>query len=205
VDDVTATHAIFSVIRWGRHLLACAILAMPLAFAAQANAGQPRAIESSDPVLRVKAAYLYKFAGYVDWPPGVFASEDSPIVVGVIGNDDLEGVLSRMVVGKTVNGRPLMTRRLKAGSSLHGVHILFVGALDKPTLRAIGDAARGKPVLVVSGARQQRMLDSMISFDLIGQHLRFNVALEPAATSGLKLRALMLTAAARVTRAADEK
>jgi hypothetical protein len=44
------------------------------------------------------------------------------------------------------------------------------------------------------------MLDSMISFDLVGQHLRFNVALKPAATSGLKLRALMLTAARRVTR-----
>jgi hypothetical protein len=44
------------------------------------------------------------------------------------------------------------------------------------------------------------MLDSMISFDLVDHHLRFNVALKPTATSGLKLRALMLTAARRVTR-----
>jgi hypothetical protein len=200
VDDVSCACRDLSVIRWVRHLLACAILAMPLAYAATVDAAQPPAVGSSDPALRIKAAYLYKFAGYVEWPPGVFASEDSPIVVGVIGNDDLEEVLSHMIVGKTVNGRPLVTRRLEAGSPLQGVHMLFVGALDTTRLQAIGDAVRGKPVLVVSDARQERALDSMISFDLIDRHLRFDVALKPAATSGLELRALMLTAARRVTR-----
>jgi hypothetical protein len=190
----------FSVIRWVRHLLACAILGMPVAFAAGANAAPPPTADSGNPALRVKAAYLYKFAGYVQWPPGAFASKDSPIVVGVIGNDDLEEILSRMIVGKTVNGRPLVTRRLEAGSPLQGVHVLFVGALDAATLQAIGEVVRGKPVLVVSDAGQQQMLDSMISFDLIDRHLRFNVALKPVATSGLELRALMLTAARRVTR-----
>jgi len=186
------------MLRGARHLLACAVLAMPLAFA-NVNAAQPAVSDAGDSTLRVKAAYLYKFAGYVEWPPEVFASVNSPIVVGVIGDDDLEEILSRMIAGRMVNGRPLVTRRLEAGSALQGVHMLFVGALDKPTLQAIGDAVRGKPVLVVSGARQQRTLDSMISFDLVDQHLRFNVALKPAANSGLKLRALMLTAAWRVT------
>jgi hypothetical protein len=199
---VTAASVVFTMVRHIRGLLVCAILAMPLAFAANANANaaQPSAVASSDAALRVKAAYLYKFAGYVEWPPGVFASEDSPLVVGVIGDDHLEEILSRMIVGKTVNGRPLVTRRLEAESPLQGVHMLIVGALDAPTLQAIGAAVRGKPVLVVSDAGQRRMLDSMISFDLVDQHLRFNVALKPAATSGLKLRALMLTAARRVTR-----
>lgn len=197
MDDVSASTRTL-MIHWLRHLLVCAILAMPLASAAQANAAQPPAADSSDPILRIKAAYLYKFAGYVEWPPEVFASEASPIVVGVIGDDALEEILAQMVVDKTVNGRALTTRRLDVGSPLDGVHILFVGALDKPALQTVGEAARGKPILVVSNARQQRMLDSMISFDLINQHLRFNVALKPAASSGLKLRALMLTAARRV-------
>jgi hypothetical protein len=200
VDDVTTSSVIFPMVRCIRYLLACAVLAVLLAFAGRVNAAQPPAVESSDSTLRVKAAYLYKFAGYVEWPPGVFASEDSPIVIGVIGDDDLEEILSPMIVGKMVNGRPLVTRRLDAGSSLQGVHMLIVGAVDTRALRTIGDAVRGKPVLVVSDAGQKRMLDSMISFDLIGQRLRFNVALKPVANSGLKLRALMLTAARRVTR-----
>jgi hypothetical protein len=200
VDDVTASSVIYPMIRCVRYLLACAILAMSLALAARANAAQPPAVESSDPTLRVKAAYLYKFAGYVEWPPGAFPSEDSPLVIGVIGDDHLEEILSHMIVGKTVSGRPLVTRRLEAGNPLQGVHMLIVGALDTPTLQGIGDAVRGKPVLVVSDAGQKRVLDSTISFDLVDQHLRFNVALKPAATSGLKLRALMLTAARRVTR-----
>lgn len=197
---MTTSSVIFPMVRCVRYLLACALLAMLLAFAGRVNAAQPPAVESSDSTLRVKAAYLYKFAGYVEWPPGVFASEDSPIVIGVIGDDDLEEILSPMIVGKMVNGRPLVARRLDAGSSLQGVHMLIVGALDTRALRTIGDAVRGKPVLVVSDAGQKRMLDSMISFDLIGQRLRFNVALKPVANSGLKLRALMLTAARRVTR-----
>ena len=143
------------MLRCLRHLLACAILAMPLVSVASVNAAQPPAVEASDSILRVKAAYLYKFAGYVEWPPGVFANKDSPIVVGVIGDDDLEQILSRMIVGKTVNGRRLVTRRLEVGSPLQGMHMLIVGALDTPALKAIGDAVRGKPVLVVSDAGQQ--------------------------------------------------
>lgn len=197
---MTASSVIVSVGRWARHLLACAVLAMPATFAARANASQPPAVEAGDPVVRVKAAYLYKFAGYVEWPSEVFASDNSPIVIGVIGNDDLEEILSRMIVGKTANGRPLVTRRLEADGPLQDVHMLFVGAMDTRTLQAIGDAVRGKPVLVVSDAEQERTLDSMISFDLIDQHLRFDVALKPVASSGLELRALMLTAARRVAR-----
>jgi hypothetical protein len=200
VGDVTASVVIVSAVRWARHLLACAILAMPVTLVVRANAAQPPAAESSDPALRVKAAYLYKFAGYVEWPSTVFDSQSSPIVIGVIGNDDLEEILARTIVGKTANGRPLVTRRLTADSPLQGVHMLFVGAMGTRTLQAIGDAARGKPVLVVSDAQQERMLGSMISFDLIDQHLRFDVALKPVASSGLELRALMLTAARRVAR-----
>lgn len=187
------------MLRCVRHLLACAVLAMPLSFA-NANAAQPAVSDALDSTLRVKAAYLYKFAGYVEWPSGAFASEDSPLVIGVLGNDRLEQILSHMIVGKTVNGRALVVRRLEVGSPLQGVHMLIVGTLDTPTLRAIGEAVRGKPILVVSDAGQTRALDSMISFDLVDEHLRFNVALKPAETSGLKLRALMLTAARRVTR-----
>jgi hypothetical protein len=165
VDDVTAPCAIASVFRCARRLLVCAILALSVTLAARADAAQPPAVESSDPALRIKAAYLYKFAGYVEWPSTVFDSQSSPIVIGVIGNDDLEETLSRTIVGKTANGRPLVTRRLTADSPLQGVHMLFVGAMDKHTLRAIGDAVRGKPVLVISDAKQKRTLDSMISFD----------------------------------------
>ena len=196
---MTASTVVLRMLRGARHLLACAVLAMPLAFA-NANAAQPAVSDAGDSTLRVKAAYLYKFAGYVEWPSGAFASEDSPLVIGVLGNDRLEQILSHMIVGKTVDGRALVVRRLEVGSPLQGVHMLIVGTLDTPTLRAIGETVRGKPILVVSDAGQTRALDSMISFDLVDEHLRFNVALKPAETSGLKLRALMLTAARRVTR-----
>ena len=146
------------MLRCVRYLLACAILAMPLAFAATVNAAQPPAVESSDPALRVKAAYLYKFAGYVEWPPEVFATEDSPIVVGVIGDDDLEEILSRMIVGKTVNGRPLVTRRLEANSSLQGLHMLIVGALGAPALQMTIDGAdRGRVGGAEDRAGRQRV------------------------------------------------
>ena len=182
--------------RWW--LLAGALLLLlPALFAARAAAqglGQPE-----DIARQIKAAYLYKFASYVEWPRGAFARDDSPIVIGVIGDDPLATELERMVVGKTVDDRRLVVRELQRGAPLEGVHVLFVGHARGKSLAATLAAARGQPLLVVSDSHEAHALGSMINFVMVDQRLRFEVALKPATDNGLKLSALMLTAAYRVT------
>jgi hypothetical protein len=201
VENVAAAERVRGESPLGRWLLLAALflLLLPALFAARAAA---QGLEHPDDVARqIKAAYLYKFASYVEWPRGVFARDDSPVVIGVIGDDPLAADLARMVVGKTVNGRRLAVRELQRDDPLAGVHVLFVGRTRGKPLAAILAAARGQPLLVVSDSHEAHVLGSAINFVMVDQRLRFEVALKPATDNGLKLSALMLTAAYRVTQA----
>ncbi len=65
---------------------------------------------------RVKAAFLYKFGGYVEWPDRSFARADSPIAIGVMGADALADELAQIVSGRNVSGRPVLVRKLACTS-----------------------------------------------------------------------------------------
>ena len=92
-------------------------------------------------------------------------------------------------------------RELQRDDPLAGVHVLFVGRTRGKPLAAILAASRGQPLLVVSDSHEAHALGSTINFVMVDQRLRFEVALKPATDNGLKLSALMLTAAYRVTQA----
>jgi hypothetical protein len=174
-------------------VLLVGLLTLPAGTTA-AHAGSAQGSEA------IKAAYLYKFTNYVQWPDGAFAAADSPIVIGVAGDDDLVGVLERMTAGKMVNGRSFQVRQVNPGLPLSGVHVLYLGNLGRNDLRSALGQAQGKPVLLVSGSRRACGPDCMINFVVVDSRLRFQVALQPAARSGLHFSALMLTAAYSVAR-----
>jgi len=155
-------------------------------------AAQPARIES-----QVKAAYLVKFAGFVDWPGAAFARADSPLVIGVAGNDELAQQLEQMVPGRSVGGHPLAVRRLRRGESPAGLHVLYVGSLDRGAAAELLASARGLPLLTVSDAFDAPV--GMIHFRVVQERLRFEVALREVGTSGLRISARMLAAAWRVT------
>lgn len=149
----------------------------------------------------VKAAYLYKFASYIEWPEGTFSSAENPVVVGVIGADALGDELQRIVVGRTSNGRALVVKKLRRGDSIAGIHILFIGALEKEFLIEILNTAKGQPVLTVSESDQAYALGSMINFRVAEAKMRFEVALKPVVSSHLKISARMLAVAYKVVQA----
>jgi hypothetical protein len=164
-------------------------------------AGSSRAhAESIEGPEAIKAAYIYKFTNYVQWPGNAFVRPDSPIVIGVMGDDELAGLVGRIVSGKVVNGRGFEIRPLRPGASITGVHVLYVGEIGRSDLLSVLGQAQGQPVLVVSDSRRAYALGSMINFVVVDSRLRFEVALQPAARNGLKLSALMLTAAYDVAR-----
>jgi hypothetical protein len=167
------------------------VLALGLSLLATAGTAQPPQLES-----QVKAAYLYKFAGFVDWPAGAFARPDSPLLIGVAGNDELAARVEQLVAGRSAGGHPLQVRRLRRGDSPAGLHILFVGSLD-PAGAELLAAARSLPLLTVSDAAE--IPPGMIRFLIVDQRLRFEVALHEVAPSGLKISARLLAAAWRIT------
>jgi len=167
-----------------------------LCLAAMAIAGPAHADSALE--RQVKAAYLYKFASFVEWPDGSFARPDSPLVIGVHGNDQLAAQVEQMVAGRAVNGHAITVRRIKRGDSLAGVHILFTGAADRSLAADMVAAARGQQCLTVSDAEEGLALGSMINFRVAEDKLRFEVSMRPVNLSQLKISARMLAAAWRV-------
>ena len=148
---------------------------------------------------RVKAAFVYKFAEYVEWPDGRFDSIDEPFTIGIIGDDAVLRDLQAMVAGRAVGGRPLAVRRLEPAESIHAVQLIFVGRGSRAALARVA-ADRGVPVLVVSEFQGALNEGAAINFIVSGTRLRFEVSIDNAEMRGLKLGSRLLSVAANTRR-----
>lgn len=145
---------------------------------------------------KVKAAYVYKFLSFVEWPNSAFADASSPIVIGVAGDDGVYAELQRVLPGRSVHGRPLQVRRMQPGESIEALHVLFVGAglVHGPWVEGLPD----RPLLVVTDAPNGLEAGGAINFLLVGGRVRFEVSLPAVERAGLRLSSRMLGVAERV-------
>lgn len=145
----------------------------------------------------VKAAFIYKFAGYVEWPASAFPSQDTPVVIGVAGSDEVASELEKLVPGRNVNGRVVLVRRLREGEAPRGIHVVFV-ARGEVNARALIRAAQQQGSLVVTESERGLELGSAINFVPTDDRIGFEVSLEAAERSGLRISSRMLAVARRV-------
>jgi len=146
--------------------------------------------------LRTKAAYLYKFGAFVDWPAKAFPSADAPVVIALFEADALADELSLVVGGRRLQGRPVAVRKLHAGDPMAGVHVLFVGRGADP--QDALSLVRGQPVLTVADTALPSTVRSMIRFQMIDGRLRFDVSLKAAEQASLGISARLLAVAHHV-------
>jgi hypothetical protein len=157
---------------------------------------------ASAPEHVVKAAFLYKFLNYAEWPPTAFAGSDSPYVIGVLGSDDVASELSQIAADRTVGGRRVQVRRVKRGESLAGLHVLFVGAGESKELPAL--ARQATALLLVSEDPRPGKPDSAINLVIDQGKVRFDVALDVADRAGVRLSSRLLGVARSVRPAGDQ-
>jgi len=148
--------------------------------------------------VQIKAAFLYKFGEFVQWPPAAFARPDAPFSIGVLGADDVAAALEHAVAGRTVQGRPVTVRRMRRGESLAGLHVLFIGQAESSRLAETLAAARGEAVLTVTESENALSSGSIINFVAEDQKVRFDVALPPAERGRLKISSRLLAVARKV-------
>jgi hypothetical protein len=181
-----ASSAVVAVRRAIAGCLAMAVLALGVG-----AVGAQESLESS-----VKAAYLYKLLGFVEWPPSAFAAPDAPHVIGVMGNDEVLAELQRLVSGRNVHGRPIVATRIAPGDSVDLLHVLYVGrgARAVPALRSVA----GRPVLTVADAPGALAEGAILNFLLVRGRVRFEASLPAAERAGVRLSARLLAVAERV-------
>jgi hypothetical protein len=147
----------------------------------------------------VKAAFVYNFAKFVEWPEAAFPGGSSPIVLCVVGEDPFGGILARTVVGKTVQGRALVVKRLEGGTSFP-CHVLFVSSSDSVFLASVLLKARGGSVLTIGEAEGFAQQGGMINFILSENKVRFEINRESAERAGLRISSKLLALAKTVWR-----
>jgi hypothetical protein len=163
------------------------------------RAGPPEAAASALE-RSVKAAFLYKFLGYAEFPPAAFSDAAAPVVIGVLGADELAAELTRIVAGRTVNQRPVVVKALREGEAASGMHLLFIGGEEGGKVKAVLKALNPEPMLVVTEAETGLQNGSVINFKIVEQRVRFDVSLESADKHGVKLSSRLLTVANQVVK-----
>lgn len=144
----------------------------------------------------VKATYLFRFASYVEWPPS--AKGDGPFIIGIVGADTVTVHLERLLVGMTVQGRSAKVRRVRTVADLRGIHMLYVGAKVFRSAHRLRMNALDKPILLVTDAREGLAGGGVINFIEVNRNLRFEISLDAADRSGLKIDSALLSVAARI-------
>jgi uncharacterized protein DUF4154 len=152
--------------------------------------------DDAAPVLerRVKAALLYRFISYVEWPESAFTKPETPFTIGIIGADVLAAELAEFAAGHTVLKRPLAVRRLRGADKAEDVQMLFVGRGEASQLGTILRAAPAHTLIVTESEGALRH-GSVINFLVVNGQVRFEISLESARGRNIRLSSRLLSVA----------
>jgi len=153
----------------------------------------------------VKAAFLNAFANYVAWPAEAFPEPNSPLVVGVLGEDPFGPALEANLQGKTAQHRPLQIQRFARLADIKPCHILFISTSERKALPEILTALRGRSILTVSEVPEFLEQGGMINFVFDRPNVVFEVNLMASKPERLELDARMLNVARLVILPSGER
>jgi hypothetical protein len=147
--------------------------------------------------LQVKAAYLYKFGAFVQWPA---APPGEAFTICVMGRDPFGPTLDATVNGETLEGRRLVTLRINSVHEVAPCRILYISESEEAQVKTILDAIGRAPVLTVSDIPNFSERGGMIQFVLENGRVRFRVNVASAEKAGLTLSSQLLKVASAVKR-----
>jgi len=148
---------------------------------------------------QVKAAYLFNFLKFVEWPDDALVDPHGKWVIGIVGESPMGEELARLVEGKSVLGRGLQIKTFQAADDLRGCHILFISTSEKKRLPAILAALRGSSVLTVADMDNFAASGGMIQFVVMDDRVRLAIDVGATTRGRLKVSSKLLALALAVT------
>jgi hypothetical protein len=143
----------------------------------------------------VKAVFLYRFTGYIEWPS---TSPRGDFSIAVLGADGVADALGHLLAGRSIKDRPAHVYKIKRAEDVGDASVVYVGANRTGDLAAIAAVAADRPILIVSSEEGGLAHGSTVNFVLIDQHVRFEVSLTAANRAGLKISSDLLSVATRI-------
>jgi hypothetical protein len=140
----------------------------------------------------VKAAFLYNFAKFIDWPPEAIPQPDTAIIIGVLGEDPFMGALERIIRDKKINGHSFVIKRAKNIQDLKNGHILFISTSEKKRLPDILETVRDASVLTVSELDPFSQQGGIVQFVMEANKVRFKINVKAAERARLRISSRLL-------------
>jgi hypothetical protein len=153
---------------------------------------------------QVKAAFIYNFAKFVEWPPQTFKTDKDPIRICVLGQDPFGHALFDAVNGKTVFGRTFVIAELSDASQANECQVLFVSSSERKHLRSILGEPRTIGVLTVGEMDGFAAQGGIVNFKLTDGRVRLEINVEAAEQARLRISSKVLSLAAIVKNGAPK-
>ena len=150
------------------------------------------------PEYLIKAAFLFNFAKFVDWPADAFKDDLSPINLYILGTDPFGPALDTLK-DKTIKGRPFKIKRVNKVDEIGACHILFISASEKGNLKQILYALKNSYTLTVSEIEGFAQMGGIINFIIINKKVHFEINPNAAQECSLKISSQLLNLAKIVT------
>lgn len=156
------------------------------------------------PESHLKALFLYNFAKFVDWPSNAFSQADSPLVIGIIGDNPFEDYLERTIEKKKINEHPLVVKPFKslaevrAAVESRALHMLFIDRSSPERISTVLDTLKEFSVLTVSDADSFFEAGTMINFVRVEDKVGFAINNGAARKVNLGISSKLLSLAKRV-------
>jgi len=172
-------------------MLALRVLALLVALGAGAAA------QASTPSreYQVKAAFLFNFAQFVDWPASAFAEDNAPLTICVLGDDPFGSYLDELVRGEQVNNRRLTVQRFRAAEDVKGCQVLFVSRSESKHLDKALASGKGMDALTVSDVDGFAERGGIIQLATESGKIRLKINLTSAKASNLVISSKLLRSA----------
>lgn len=140
----------------------------------------------------LKAALLYNFARFAEWPDDSFASSSDPFVIAIVGPDPFGSLLDQTVEGRKIEGRPITVERWLHAESVEHCHVLFVGFSDRAMQQHTLDALKTRAVLTVSDEREFADHGGTIGLDLEDERVRMTINMSAVRGTGIRISSKLL-------------
>ncbi len=163
--------------------------------------GNEQSLKADDTVsteYQVKAAFLYNFPKFVQWPASAIPKRSSPIIIGVFGANPFGDELDRLVKDRTINEHPIEIKQSRKPDELRSCHLVFVSQGEGKRLPELFAALKGASVLTVGESAKFADLGGIINFVVEAGKLRFEIDGDSASRARLRISAQLLKLAKTV-------
>ena len=141
---------------------------------------------------QVKAAFLYNFTQFVEWPANALPEAKTPLVIGVLGENPFGNYLQEIISGEQVNGHPLVVQQYKDAEEIKTCHILFINLAEKDKLEQAIASLKGRSILTVSDESNFIKHGGMIRFIKRDNKIQFQINPESAKEADLIVSSKLL-------------